>query len=67
MELTGFTIDVFGKIMVAYAALMINRKISQEHKLDKKVLATINKERNVALLGIIFIVVGYILQVPFKI
>lgn len=65
-EFIGFTLDVIGKIMVAYTAIMVHYRFWEEHKIDEAVFAIMRRERVVGVLGIIFIVIGYILQIPSK-
>jgi len=62
----GFTLDVIGKIMVAFTAIMVHHRMLNEHKIDKIVFRSMKQEQMIGLLGIIFIVVGYIMQIPSK-
>lgn len=66
MEFIGFTIEVLGKIMVAFTAIMVHHRFLMEHKIDRAVFRTMKREQFVGIAGIILIVVGYILQVPSK-
>lgn len=61
-----FTLDVIGKIMIAYTTIMVHYRFWKEHKVDEKVFATMKRERVIAILGIILIIIGYILQIPSK-
>lgn len=67
IELVGFTLDVIGKIMVAYTAIMVHYRFWKEHKIDEAVFATMKRERIIGVLGVILIIIGYLLQVPSKI
>lgn len=66
LELLGFTLDVIGKIMVAYTAIAVHRRVWKEHKIDKAVFATMKNEQVIGIIGIILIVIGYLLQIPSK-
>lgn len=66
VEFLGFTLDVIGKIMIAYTAMAVHRRVWKEHKIDKAVFTTMKRERAVAIVGIILIIVGYFLQIPSK-
>lgn len=66
VEFIGFTLDVIGKIMVAYTAIMVHYRFWKEHKIDERVFVAMKRERNIAVLGIALIVIGYILQIPSK-
>lgn len=66
LELLGFTLDVIGKIMVAYTAIAVHRRVWQEHKIDKVVFAVMKNEQIIGIIGIVLIVIGYFLQLPAK-
>jgi len=63
----GFTIDVIGKVMVAYTAIMVHHRFWQEHRVDDKVFRTMRRERIFGIIGLVLIIIGYFLQVPAKI
>ena len=58
----GLTFGVIGKVILGVTVMMVHWKIVKEHKIDRKVLKQMRRERNLALLGIFFIVVGYYLE-----
>lgn len=66
MEIVASTFDVLGKIMIAYTAIMVHHRFWKEHKIDEKVFAEMKKEQKIGFVGIIFIVVGYILNLLTK-
>lgn len=66
MELLGFTLDVIGKIMVAYTAIAVHRRVWKEHKIDKAVFAVMKNEQIIGIIGIVLIIIGFLLQVPSK-
>jgi len=61
----GITLGVIGKIVLGVTVIRVHSKIVAEHKVDKAVFTEMRKEKNLAILGIIFMVVGYILEVMF--
>ena len=65
-ELIGFTLDVVGKILVAYTAIMVHYRFWKEHKIDEAVFTTMRRERSIGILGVVLIIVGYLLQIPSK-
>tara|TARA_B100001971_G_C17987727_1_gene430736 strand:+ start:420 stop:629 length:210 start_codon:yes stop_codon:yes gene_type:complete len=67
LEFLGFTLDVIGKVMVAFTAIMVHHRFRKEHKIDERVFQTMRREQVVGIIGIGFIVLGFLLQVPFKI
>jgi len=66
MELIGFTLDILGKIMVAFTALMVHHRFRKEHKVDERVFRSMRREQVIAILGIFLMVAGFFLQLPAK-
>lgn len=66
MELTGFTLDVVGKIMIAYTAIAVHYRFRKEHQIDEQVFKIMKKEHLLGIAGIILIIAGYLLQLPSK-
>lgn len=66
LEFLGFTLDVVGKIMVAYTAIAVHYRVWKEHKIDKTVFIAMRNEQTIGIIGIVLIVVGYLLQLPAK-
>jgi len=67
LEVIGFTLDVVGKIMIAFTALMVHHRFRKEHKVDEFVFRVMRREQVIGMVGIILIVIGFILQLPSKI
>lgn len=67
LEFLGFTLDVIGKIMIAYAAIRVHYRFWKEHKVDELIFKEMKREQIIGILGIIFIIFGYLLQIPAKI
>ncbi len=65
--LIGSTFDVAGKILIALSVFFVHNRVMKEKKIDKRVVMEMKKERNLAILGIILIAVGYLLQLPSRI
>lgn len=63
----GFSLDFIGKMLVALTALSVHHRFWQEHKIDRKVFASMRREQMLGMLGIVLIMLGYIIQVPSKI
>ena len=58
----GLTIGITGKVIIGITVIRIHSKIVKEHKIDVVVLKEMRKEKSLAILGIIFMMVGYILE-----
>ncbi len=63
MEFAAITFDIIGKVMIAYTALRVHWRVRREHKIDMRVFREMQLEHVIGLLGIVFIVVGYLLEV----
>lgn len=66
-EFIGFSIDTIGKVMVAYTAIRVHYRFWKEHAIDEKVFTAMKSEQFVGLIGIVFILIGFLLQLPYKI
>ena len=66
IEFVGFSIDVVGKVMVAFTAIMVHRRFRKEHKIDERVFRSMKREQLLGIIGIFFIILGFLLQVPSK-
>ncbi len=44
----------------------VHKRIMKEEKIDKVVLKEMKKEKNIVVLGIILIMIGYLMQLPAK-
>jgi len=62
MEIISLTLDTLGTILIAYTALRVHSRVSNDHKIDAKVVLEMRKEKLLGFLGILLIVVGYIIQ-----
>jgi len=66
LSFIGFTLDVIGKVMIAYMAIVVHHRFRKEHKIDKYVFRAMKKEQIVGAVGIGLIILGYLLQIPSK-
>jgi UPF0716 family protein affecting phage T7 exclusion len=62
MEILARTLDVAGKVLVAYTALRVHGRFRKEHKVDSKVFAEMKKESALGVAGIVFIITGYLID-----
>lgn len=66
IEFIGFTFDVIGKIMVAFTAIMVHHRVWKEHEISSRVFTEMRREQFIGVIGITFIVIGYVLQASEK-
>lgn len=62
----GFTLHVIGELVIAYAVIRMHAHVSREHRIDKIVISSIKQEKGITLFGMLLIILGYALQIPFK-
>lgn len=67
LELIGHIFDVIGKIMIAFTAITVHYRFWKEHKVDELVFKSMKREQLIGIIGIIFILIGFFLQLPAKI
>jgi len=65
-EFIGFTLDVVGTVMVAFTVIMVHHRFRKEHKIDERVFRAMRREQLFGIIGIFFIILGFLLQVPSK-
>ena len=63
----GFTLQTLGEILVAFTALAVHHRVWKEHKIDKKVFKSMKREQVLGFLAILFLVMGFFLQLQGKI
>ena len=66
VEFIGFTLDVIGKVMVAFTAIMVHHRVWKEHEISSRVFSEMKREQFIGVAGILLIVVGYLLQASEK-
>lgn len=66
IEFIGFTLDVLGKILVAFTAIMVHHRFRKEHKVDERIFKAMRREQLLGIIGIGAIILGFILQIPGK-
>ncbi len=57
------TLEVIGKVLLGITVLIVHSHVIKEHKIDKDVLSSMRQARIPGILGIIFIIAGYIIEV----
>jgi len=56
------TLEFVGTLLIGLTVLRVHMKLRKEHKIDKAVERAIRKEKYLSILGLIFIILGYILN-----
>lgn len=66
IEVIGFSLDVLGTLMIAFTAIMVHHRVLKGHRIDRKVFLEMRREQVIGVLGIFLILLGYVLQLSFK-
>ena len=66
LDVIGFVLDVAGKVLLGISVYFVHSRVITEKKIDRVVIKEIKKERNLVIIGIILIVVGFFMQLPSK-
>ena len=62
MDILGKTLDLIGKLLIGFTAIRVNHRVLHEHKIDEAVFKSMKKEQRFGILGIVFLVAGFIIQ-----
>ena len=63
LALIASTAELFGGLMIAYAALSVHGRFLHEHKVDDRVFTSMKKEQVIAFVGVGFLITGYIVTI----
>ncbi len=66
MDILASTLDIIGKIMVAYTALSVHRRVQAEHRIGMTAFRAMRREQRAGVIGIVFMILGYLLHVIIK-
>ena len=58
----GFTLALLGKLLVSMTVIMVHSKITKEEHIDGIVLMEMRKEKHYAILGVVLMILGYLLE-----
>lgn len=62
LQLIGRSLDMLGKLMVAFTAIMVHHRFLEEHKVDNKVFSTMKREQLIGVIGIGMMIIGFVLE-----
>jgi len=63
METAVITLDAVGTLLIAWAALRVHHRVLNEHKISPGVFKSMRIEQHLGILGMIFVFIGYVLNV----
>ncbi len=66
MEVFALTLDIIGKVMVAYTALAVHHRVRKEQKIDASVFRAMRWEKTSGIAGIVLMILGYIAHLSIK-
>lgn len=67
LELFGFILSTVGELCIGYSVLRVHNQVSKDHRIGSNVLSEMKREKRLVISGIILILVGFVLQISFKI
>lgn len=65
-SLVGFALSTLGDIIIGVSVLRVHLKVRREKKIDDLVRREISQERYLIALGIMLVIIGFILEIPYK-
>lgn len=63
MEIVAATLEFFGTISIAFAALKVHHRVLNEHHIDKKVIKEMRREQYIGIAGVILLIIGYLMHI----
>lgn len=63
LTLLADILDLIGVILIAVSVIRVHSGIIHEHRIDQKVIREMKGERRYAIVGIIFILIGFALNI----
>lgn len=66
MEIFASTLDIIGKVMVAYTALAVHSRVRKEQKIDAAVFRAMRREKLSGIAGIVLMILGYLIHLLIK-
>lgn len=63
MRIIAYTLDILGKVMIAYTVLAVHSRIRKEQKIDREVFLKMRQEKYIVIGGVVLMVAGYILHI----
>tara|TARA_B100000900_G_C20256315_1_gene584110 strand:+ start:241 stop:465 length:225 start_codon:yes stop_codon:yes gene_type:complete len=58
----GLTLGIIGKVLLGATVIMVHSKITHEKRIDGLVLMEMKREKRIALMGIVLMIIGYVLE-----
>jgi len=63
LRFLALTFDVAGKLALAIMALMVHNRIVMEKRIDKKIIMEMKREKRIAYLAVILILIAYVIEI----
>lgn len=63
IEIVVLTIDVVGKLLIAFTALRVHHRVLNAHSIDRKVFASMKREQVLGIFGMGLVLFAYIIEV----
>jgi len=61
-EIIARTLDITGKVLVAYMAIRVHHRVRHDHKIDKHVFADMKQEQILGFFGISLMLIAYLMK-----
>ncbi len=59
------TLNMIGAVLIAYGVINAHKALAHEHKVDVMVVKSFRFEKLITILGMLFILTGYIMEIYF--
>jgi hypothetical protein len=62
LVISGFVMDTFGVLIIAYMSLRVHHRFTHEHKVDEVVFRAMKREQRYGFIGMALIIIGSLMQ-----
>jgi hypothetical protein len=59
----ALTLEAVGSVLIGWAALSVHHRVLNEHRIDKRVIHTMQVEQKLGALGIVLVILGYLFNI----
>ncbi|MDP3955677.1 MAG: hypothetical protein Q8Q18_00315 [bacterium] len=56
-------LDMFGTLLIAYAALTVHHRVLHEHRIDEKVFRSMKSEQRLGILGVALVIFSAVISI----
>jgi len=63
LNFISLTLNILGKVLIAYTAIQVHYRVWKEHKIDDEVFIGMKREQIIGFLGIVLMIIAYLIDI----